>query len=231
MAPGTPNSMPAGVLAERDGAAVVPRANGDGNRARRSDPDQPLPGFDGPGRERRGWPSCRRPASRRWCWNCAPTPAAPLRRACRWPSCSSTKGSWFTRKVRWTNTTGRSRSSAEPGAVAGGGAGGPGHGQCGRGRGRRPEGAHRQGNTLIVGQTTFGKGSIQGVIPLDKAPLDKTPGGIRITVAKLFSPGKHQPYTGRGVTPDILVYRQGRRRRAGGRLPGGRAAARSSPTA
>ena len=68
---------------------------------------------------------------------------------------------------------------------------------------------HRQGNTLIVGQTTFGKGSIQGVIPLDKAPLDKTPGGIRITVAKLFSPGKHQPYTGRGVTPDVVVDQEG----------------------
>jgi carboxyl-terminal processing protease len=68
---------------------------------------------------------------------------------------------------------------------------------------------HRQGNTLIVGQTTFGKGSIQGVIPLDKAPLDKTPGGIRITVAKLFSPGKHLPYSGRGVTPDIVVEQEG----------------------
>ncbi len=68
---------------------------------------------------------------------------------------------------------------------------------------------HRQGTTLIVGQTTFGKGSIQGVIPLDKAPLDKTPGGIRITVAKLYSPGKHQPYTGRGVTPDIVVDQEG----------------------
>ena len=68
---------------------------------------------------------------------------------------------------------------------------------------------HRQGNTLIVGQTTFGKGSIQGVIPLDKPPLDKTPGGIRITVAKLFSPGKHLPYSGRGVTPDIIVEQEG----------------------
>jgi carboxyl-terminal processing protease len=68
---------------------------------------------------------------------------------------------------------------------------------------------HRQGNTLIVGQTTFGKGSIQGVIPLDKPPLDRTPGGIRITVAKLFSPGKHLPYSGRGVTPDIVVVQEG----------------------
>ena len=68
---------------------------------------------------------------------------------------------------------------------------------------------HRPGNTLIVGQTTFGKGSIQGVIPLDKPPLDKTPGGIRITVAKLYSPGKHLPYTGRGVTPDVAVDQEG----------------------
>ena len=68
---------------------------------------------------------------------------------------------------------------------------------------------HRLGNTLIVGQTTFGKGSIQGVIPLDKPPLDKAPGGIRITIARLFSPGKHQPYTDRGVTPDVQVDQEG----------------------
>ena len=70
---------------------------------------------------------------------------------------------------------------------------------------------HRPGNTLIVGQTTFGKGSIQGVIPLDKPPLDKTPGGIRITIAKLYSPDKQQPYTDRGVTPDIRSIRKATR--------------------
>jgi len=68
---------------------------------------------------------------------------------------------------------------------------------------------HRPGNTLIVGQTTFGKGSIQGVIPLDKPPLDKAPGGVRITVAKLFSPAKHLAYSDRGVTPDIPVDQGG----------------------
>jgi carboxyl-terminal processing protease len=67
----------------------------------------------------------------------------------------------------------------------------------------------RPGNTLIVGQTTFGKGSIQGVIPLDKPPLDKAPGGIRITVAHLYSPDKHLPYTDRGITPDIPVDQDG----------------------
>jgi carboxyl-terminal processing protease len=67
---------------------------------------------------------------------------------------------------------------------------------------------HRPGNTLVVGQTTFGKGSIQGVIPLDKKPLENLPGGVRITIAKLSSPGGH-PYTDRGITPDILVDQEG----------------------
>jgi carboxyl-terminal processing protease len=60
------------------------------------------------------------------------------------------------------------------------------------------------GRARVVGQQTFGKGSIQAVFPLDQPPLDKTPGAIRLTVAKLLSPAK-QPYTGRGVTPDIEV--------------------------
>jgi carboxyl-terminal processing protease len=49
--------------------------------------------------------------------------------------------------------------------------------------------------TRLLGQTTYGKGSIQSVIPLSKSQ-----GGIRITVARLFSPAQ-QPYTGNGVVP------------------------------
>jgi hypothetical protein len=60
------------------------------------------------------------------------------------------------------------------------------------------------GRARIVGQQTFGKGSIQAVIPLDRPPFDKRPAAIRLTVAKLLSPSK-QPYTGRGVTPDVDV--------------------------
>lgn len=60
------------------------------------------------------------------------------------------------------------------------------------------------GRARVVGQQTFGKGSIQTVIPLDRPPLDKTPGAIRLTVARLLSPAR-QPYTGRGVTPDVEV--------------------------
>jgi carboxyl-terminal processing protease len=51
----------------------------------------------------------------------------------------------------------------------------------------------------LVGTTTFGKGSIQCPVPLDKVPA-----GIWITVAKFFSPN-NQPYHGRGVTPHIIV--------------------------
>ncbi|MFO0880564.1 MAG: S41 family peptidase [Gemmataceae bacterium] len=55
--------------------------------------------------------------------------------------------------------------------------------------------------TRLLGQTTFGKGSIQCVIPVEKAPTDRL-AGIRLTVARLLSP-TNQPYTGRGVIPDV----------------------------
>lgn len=57
-------------------------------------------------------------------------------------------------------------------------------------------------STKLLGQTTFGKGSIQCIIPVEKGSLERFL-GIRLTVAKLFSP-TNQPITGRGVTPDIL---------------------------
>lgn len=51
----------------------------------------------------------------------------------------------------------------------------------------------------LVGQTTFGKGSIQAVLALDKVPA-----GVRITVAKFYSPADYA-YSGRGVTPHEVV--------------------------
>jgi carboxyl-terminal processing protease len=51
----------------------------------------------------------------------------------------------------------------------------------------------------LVGQTSFGKGSIQALLPLEKIRA-----GIRITVAKFYSPANY-PYTGRGVTPHVVV--------------------------
>ncbi len=61
-----------------------------------------------------------------------------------------------------------------------------------------------QGRARIIGQNTFGKGTIQQLILLDKAPLQKTPGGIRITVAKFYWPGR-SPDAGRGIVPHDLV--------------------------
>jgi carboxyl-terminal processing protease len=60
----------------------------------------------------------------------------------------------------------------------------------------------------LVGQTTFGKGSIQCLIPLDRQPLEKTPGGIRITVARIYSPTA-QPYGGVGIRPDVPLAVEG----------------------
>ncbi len=53
--------------------------------------------------------------------------------------------------------------------------------------------------TLVMGQSSYGKGSIQCIIPMEKSPLEH-PAAIRLTVAKLFSPS-NLPYTGRGVSP------------------------------
>jgi carboxyl-terminal processing protease len=68
--------------------------------------------------------------------------------------------------------------------------------------------AGRRAPTRLVGQSTFGKGSIQCVIAVDRPPFDKMPAGIRITVAKLFSP-TGQPYTGRGVVPQLVIDVEG----------------------
>jgi carboxyl-terminal processing protease len=51
----------------------------------------------------------------------------------------------------------------------------------------------------LVGKTTFGKGSIQKVRKLTSLS-GGLPAGIRITVAKFYSP-RGQPYSGLGVTP------------------------------
>jgi carboxyl-terminal processing protease len=52
------------------------------------------------------------------------------------------------------------------------------------------------GKGKVAGQTTYGKGTVQCVIPLEKFPA-----GLRLTVAKFLSPANY-PYTGHGVIPD-----------------------------
>jgi carboxyl-terminal processing protease len=52
---------------------------------------------------------------------------------------------------------------------------------------------------MLIGQPTFGKGCIQGVLQLETVAS-----GIRVTLARFFSP-RGQAYSGNGVTPHILI--------------------------
>jgi len=56
----------------------------------------------------------------------------------------------------------------------------------------------------LLGQPTFGKGSSQGLIRLPDAIGGLPTGGLRLTIARFFSP-KGLPYAGLGVTPDLLL--------------------------
>ncbi|NOZ40585.1 MAG: S41 family peptidase [Planctomycetes bacterium] len=51
----------------------------------------------------------------------------------------------------------------------------------------------------IVGTTSYGKGSVQGIFPLGYAGA-----GIRLTTAKFFSPN-NVPISHRGVDPDVVI--------------------------
>jgi len=55
------------------------------------------------------------------------------------------------------------------------------------------------GRGTIVGARSYGKGSIQGIFPLQSAGV-----GMRLTTAKFFSP-RGLPFSGVGVSPDVPV--------------------------
>ena len=57
---------------------------------------------------------------------------------------------------------------------------------------------HRR--ATIVGTRSYGKGSIQGIFPLETAGV-----GLRLTTAKFFSPNG-RPYSNIGVSPDVVVH-------------------------
>jgi carboxyl-terminal processing protease len=57
----------------------------------------------------------------------------------------------------------------------------------------------------IVGRRSFGKGSVQGIFPLDRGGAEGL-GGVRLTTAKFYAPSG-RPISGGGVTPDISVHR------------------------
>jgi carboxyl-terminal processing protease len=67
---------------------------------------------------------------------------------------------------------------------------------------------HRRGT--IVGSRSYGKGSIQGIFPLETAGV-----GMRLTTAKFFSP-RGLPYSGVGVEPDVPVVTAARPVAGGG---------------
>jgi carboxyl-terminal processing protease len=60
------------------------------------------------------------------------------------------------------------------------------------------------GRATLVGTPTFGKGSVQCPLALKSAPV----GGVWFTVAKFYSPS-NQPYSGRGVTPHLVIADDG----------------------
>ncbi|MCB9254115.1 MAG: S41 family peptidase [Bdellovibrionaceae bacterium] len=61
---------------------------------------------------------------------------------------------------------------------------------------------HKRG--LIVGKTTFGKGSVQTVIDLDNKSGARA--GLKLTVARYYTPNGRS-IQGKGITPDIEVDR------------------------
>jgi carboxyl-terminal processing protease len=73
------------------------------------------------------------------------------------------------------------------------------------------------GRGTIVGVRSFGKGSVQGIFPLDESTA-----GVRLTTAKFFSP-KGKPYARVGIEPDIDVSRGARvvAKPINGQLPAG----------
>lgn len=56
----------------------------------------------------------------------------------------------------------------------------------------------------VVGVRTYGKGSVQGIFP-----LDGTSAGVRLTTAKFYSPSGH-PYSLVGVEPDVVIQQVAR---------------------
>lgn len=66
-------------------------------------------------------------------------------------------------------------------------------------------GALKENNrAILIGQTTYGKGCTQCVLKLPNSVGGVPTGGMKLTVARFFSP-KGNPYSGRGIVPHILI--------------------------
>jgi carboxyl-terminal processing protease len=55
------------------------------------------------------------------------------------------------------------------------------------------------GRAIVIGERTYGKGSVQSIFSLRSAPA-----GLKLTTAKFYSP-LNRPYSERGVTPDLPI--------------------------
>ncbi len=58
------------------------------------------------------------------------------------------------------------------------------------------------GRAVVVGVTSYGKGTIQAIIQLESQKEEKLLAGLRLTTEKFYSP-KGRPYSGNGVVPDV----------------------------
>ena len=57
---------------------------------------------------------------------------------------------------------------------------------------------------IIVGTKSFGKGSVQTIIPFKKSGNNKTNTGIRLTTARYYTPSG-ESIQGKGIMPDIII--------------------------
>ena len=62
------------------------------------------------------------------------------------------------------------------------------------------------GRGLVIGETSFGKGTVQNVVPLDRWPANEGDryGHVKLTIAQFFLPGGSSTQN-RGVVPDIAL--------------------------
>jgi carboxyl-terminal processing protease len=63
---------------------------------------------------------------------------------------------------------------------------------------------HDHHRATLVGQKSYGKGSVQGIFPLARCGA-----GLRLTTAKFYSPNG-QPISNIGVKPDVVVHQTGK---------------------
>ena len=57
---------------------------------------------------------------------------------------------------------------------------------------------------IIVGTKSFGKGSVQTIIPFTKSGNNKSTTGIRLTTARYYTPSG-ESIQGKGIMPDIII--------------------------